>query len=145
MPTTLCQYDAASFRGSGISFLMFLIAHFRKVAAHVLGPAGGRGQPRSPRSRRIFRRDIQAAHANFLRLRTALVPRRSHQAQVRGLFDMTRRHLQLDALYEEVREELQDMTTPKVEAMRKQNDTVVRLTVVTTPGLVGTVTTGSSA
>jgi Mg2+ and Co2+ transporter CorA len=42
-----------------------------------------------------------------------------------------------------VREELQDMGNfLDVEAMRKQNDTVVRLTVVTTFGLIGTVVTG---
>ena len=56
---------------------------------------------------------------------------------------MTRRHLNLDAIYAEVREELQDMSNfLDVEATRRQNETVVRLTVVTIFGLVGTVTTG---
>ncbi len=62
---------------------------------------------------------------------------------MRELFELTRQHLELDALYWEVREELQDMGNfLDVEAMRRQNDTVVRLTVVTTFGLIGTVTTG---
>jgi hypothetical protein len=33
----------------------------------------------------------------------------SNQAQTRELFDLTRAHLQLDARYAEVRDELQDM------------------------------------
>ena len=47
------------------------------------------------------------------------------------------------SLFLEVREELQDMGNfLDVEAMRRQNDAMVRLTVVTTFGLIGTVTTG---
>ena len=67
----------------------------------------------------------------------------SNQAQARELFQRTRRNLGLDELYREIREELQDMGNfLDVEAMRRQNETVVRLTVVTTFGLIGTVTTG---
>jgi Mg2+ and Co2+ transporter CorA len=56
---------------------------------------------------------------------------------------MLQKHLNLDALFQEVREELQDMGNYlDVEAMRRQNDSMVRLTVVTTFGLIGTVTTG---
>jgi multisubunit Na+/H+ antiporter MnhG subunit len=56
---------------------------------------------------------------------------------------MTRQHLGRDALYRDIREELQDMDNfLDVEAMRRQNETVVRLTVVTTFGLIGTVCTG---
>ena len=61
----------------------------------------------------------------------------------RELFELTRRNLELDVLYREIREELQDMGNfLEVEALRRQNETVVRLTVVTTFGLIGTVTTG---
>jgi len=67
----------------------------------------------------------------------------SNQAQARELFQLARQHLDLDVLYREIREELQDMGNfLEVEAMRRQNETVVRLTVVTTFGLIGTVTTG---
>jgi hypothetical protein len=67
----------------------------------------------------------------------------SNQAQARELFLMTRQHLALDLLYRDIREELQDMGNfLDVDAMRRQNETVVRLTVVTIFGLIGTVSTG---
>jgi Mg2+ and Co2+ transporter CorA len=67
----------------------------------------------------------------------------SHAAQARELFQLARQHLDLDMLYREIREELQDMGNfLEVEAMRRQNETVVRLTVVTIFGLIGTVCTG---
>jgi hypothetical protein len=129
-------------------FLMFLIAHFQKAALHMFSDrmvaAVSRLEIPNPKANRIFRRDIRYAHENFLRFAHRYwFQNISHQAQVHELFDMTRRHLQLDDLYREIREELQDMGSfLDVEAMRKQNETVVRLTVVTTFGLVGTVTTG---
>ncbi len=129
-------------------FLMFLIAHFQKAALHMFSDrmvaAVSRLEIPNPKANRIFRRDIRNAHENFLRFAHRYwFQNISHQAQVHELFDMTRRHLQLDELYREIREELQDMGSfLDVEAMRKQNETVVRLTVVTTFGLVGTVTTG---
>jgi len=129
-------------------FLMFLIAHFQKAALLMFSDrlvgAVSRLDITNPKANRIFRRDIRSAHENFLRFNHRYwFENISHQAQVRELFTMTRSHLQLDNLYREVREELQDMGSfLDVEAMRKQNETVVRLTVVTTFGLVGTVTTG---
>lgn len=129
-------------------FLMFLIAHFQKAALHMFSDrlvgAVSRLDITNPKANRIFRRDIRNAHENFLRFAHRYwFHDISHQAQVHELFEKTRGHLHLDALYAEVREELQDMGSfLDVEAMRKQNETVVRLTVVTTFGLVGTVTTG---
>jgi hypothetical protein len=129
-------------------FLMFLIAHFQKAALHMFSDrmvaAVSRLEISDPKANRIFRRDIRNTHENFLRFAHRYwFQNISHQAQVHELFDMTRRHLALDELYRETREELQDMGSfLDVEAMRKQNETVVRLTVVTTFGLVGTVTTG---
>jgi len=129
-------------------FLMFLIAHFQKAALHMFSDrmvsAVSRLEITNAKANRVFRRDIRNTHENFLRFAHRYwFQNVSHQAQIRELFDMTRGHLQLDNLYREVREELQDMGNfLDVEAMRKQNETVVRLTVVTTFGLVGTVTTG---
>lgn len=129
-------------------FLMFMIAHFQRASLLMFSDrlvgAVSRLEIASPKANRVFRRDIRSAHENFLRFTHRYwFENISHQAQVRELFTMTRNHLQLDNLYREVREELQDMGNfLEVEAMRKQNDTVVRLTVVTTFGLVGTVTTG---
>jgi len=129
-------------------FLMFMIAHFQKAALHMfsdrLVAAVSRLDVTNAKANRTFRKDIRAAHENFLRFAHRYwFHNISNHAQVRELFEMTRRHLQLDNLYGEVREELQDMGNfLEVEGMRKQNETVVRLTVVTTFGLVGTVTTG---
>lgn len=129
-------------------FLMFLIAHFQKASLHMFSDrmvaAVSRLEIANAKANRIFRGDVRNTHENFLRFAHRYwFSSISHQAQVHELFDMTRRHLKLDSLYCEVREELQDMGSfLDVEAMRKQNETVVRLTVVTTFGLVGTVTTG---
>lgn len=129
-------------------FLMFMIAHFQRAALLMFSDrlvgVVSKLEVASPKAHRIFRRDIRNTHENFLRFNHRYwFENISHQAQVRELFTMTRDHLQLDNLFREVREELQDMGNfLDVEAMRKQNDTVVRLTVVTTFGLIGTVTTG---
>ncbi|WP_072390315.1 hypothetical protein [Hyphomicrobium sp. CS1GBMeth3] len=129
-------------------FLMFLIAHFQKAALLMFSDrlvgVVSRLDVTNPKANRTFRRDIRSAHENFLRFNHRYwFENISHQAQVRELFGMLRAHLQLDNLFREVREELKDMGDfLDAEAMRKQNQTVVRLTVVTIFGLVGTVTTG---
>jgi Mg2+ and Co2+ transporter CorA len=67
----------------------------------------------------------------------------SDQAQARSLFELTAGHLQLDALYDEVKDRIRDMNQYlEADTFRRQANTMVRLTVVTTFGLVGTVTTG---
>ena len=93
---------------------------------------------------RVFRRSIRNTLENFLRFEHRYwFHEVSNHAQSRELFQLLRKELELDALYDEVREELQDMGNfLEVEAMRRQNETVVRLTVVTILGLVGTITTG---
>jgi hypothetical protein len=67
----------------------------------------------------------------------------SDQAQARALFSMTREHLGTERLYTELREEIQDMSQYlDSDSLRRQANTVVRLTVVTTAGLIATITTG---
>src|SRR5204863_4540797 len=67
----------------------------------------------------------------------------SDQAQVRALFQMCSTHLGLDGLYGEVKERIEDMNSYlDADSLRRQANTVVRLTVVTIFGLIGTVTTG---
>ncbi len=52
-------------------------------------------------------------------------------------------HLRLDPLYDEVKARIADMNTYlDADSLRRQASTVVRLTVVTLFGLIGTVTTG---
>ena len=94
---------------------------------------------------RVFRRDIRHALENFLRFEHRYwFHEISNQAQARELYSHDRGSTSdLDALYRDIREELQDMGNfLDVDAMRRQNETVVRLTVVTTFGLIGTVCTG---
>ena len=107
-------------------------------------PRSAGSTSRTRTANRIFRRDIRQALENFLRFEHRYwFYEISNQAQARELYAMTRQHLGLDALYRDIREELHDMGNfLDVEAMRRQNETVVRLTVVTTFGLIGTVCTG---
>ncbi len=129
-------------------FLMYLIAHFQKAAIRMFSDrlvgAVSRLDVTSSKANRTFRRETRAAHENFLRFSHRYwLQEISNQAQTRELFDMTRRQLNLDSIYREVRDELYDMDRLlEEEAAKRQNDTVVRLTVVTTFGLIGTVTTG---
>src|SRR6202008_4154463 len=63
--------------------------------------------------------------------------------QVKALWHLCARHLELDALYAEVKERIHDMNSYlDADSLRRQANTVVRLTVVTIFGLIGTVTTG---
>lgn len=129
-------------------FLLFMIAHFQKAALRMYSDRSvatlSRLDLKSVAANREFRRETRAALENFLRFEHRYwFHEISNQAQARDLFEMLQKHLNLDALFEEVREELQDMGNYlDVEAMRRQNDSMVRLTVVTTFGLIGTVTTG---
>lgn len=129
-------------------FLLFLVAHFQRAALHMfsdrLVAAVSKLDIADVEANRIFRRDIRHALENFLRFEHRYwFYEISNQAQTRELYSMTRKNLDLDALYREIRQELQDMGNfLDVEAMRRQNETVVRLTVVTTFGLIGTVCTG---
>ena len=129
-------------------FLIFLVAHFQKATLHMfsdrLVAAVSRLDIADVEANRVFRRDIRLALENFLRFAHRYwFQEISNQAQARELYLMTRQHLDLDLLYRGIREELQDMGNfLEVEALRRQNETVVRLTVVTIFGLIGTVGTG---
>ena len=67
----------------------------------------------------------------------------SEHQLVQSLFSRTTRHLRNDAMFADVREEIRDMSNYlEVDAQRRQSGTVMRLTVVTTFGLIGTFATG---
>jgi Mg2+ and Co2+ transporter CorA len=67
----------------------------------------------------------------------------SDQAQARDLFTLWSGHLRNEALYEETRQEILDMTHYlDSDQVRRQTETVVRLTVVTILGLVLNIVTG---
>jgi hypothetical protein len=129
-------------------FMLFLIAHFQKAALLMfsdrLAEAVNRLDVRSPQAVLAFRAATRQALETFLRFTHRywyhVV---SNQDQSHDLFALCRGHLELDCLYEDVRQEVQEMSQfLENEAMRRQNESVSRLTVVTTFGLIGTVATG---
>jgi arginine exporter protein ArgO len=62
---------------------------------------------------------------------------------VKALFESTTKQLDLERLYPEVKQRIADMSAYlDADSIRRQANTVVRLTVVTILGLIGTITTG---
>ncbi|MFM2112988.1 MAG: hypothetical protein RLZZ271_1648, partial [Pseudomonadota bacterium] len=129
-------------------FLLFLIAHFQKAALLMfsdrLAEALERLDITDADSVRRFKRTIRNCFASFLRFTHRYwFHEVSEQAQARGLFAMTAQHLGIDPLYTEVKERIEDMSSYlEADSLRRQANTVVRLTVVTIFGLIGTITTG---
>ena len=129
-------------------FLLFLIAHFQKAALLMfsdrLVEALKRLDIGSADSVKAFKRAIRQNFEIFLRFTHRYwFHEISDQAQARSLFELTAGHLRLDALYVEVKDRIHDMNNYlDTDSLRRQANTVVRLTVVTTFGLIGTVTTG---
>jgi len=129
-------------------FLLFLIAHFQKAALLMfsdrLVEALQGLDVGEPASVRRFKRAIRASFEGFLRFTHRYwFHEVAEQAQTRALFKMCVSHLGVDALYAEVKERIGDMSDYlDADSLRRQANTVVRLTVVTIFGLIGTVTTG---
>jgi hypothetical protein len=129
-------------------FLLFLIAHFQKAALLMfsdrLVEALKRLNVNDPDSIKRFKRAIRNSFEAFLRFTHRYwFHEVSEQAHVRALFHQCSAHLGLDPLYAEVRERIGDMNSYlDADSLRRQANTVVRLTVVTIFGLIGTVTTG---
>ncbi|HVZ43271.1 MAG TPA: hypothetical protein VHA82_05625 [Ramlibacter sp.] len=129
-------------------FLMFLIAHFQKAA--LLMFSDGLAQALmalsvdDPESVRRFKRSIRQAFEGFLRFTHRYwFHEISEQAHVRALWHMCSQHLDIDPLYAEVKERIAEMSSYlEADSLRRQANTVVRLTVVTIFGLIGTVATG---
>ena len=129
-------------------FLLFMIAHFQKAALLMfsdrLVEALKGLDVGDPLSVRRFKRAIRGSFEGFLRFTHRYwFHEVSEQAQVKSLFHLCTTHLQVDPLYSEVKERIADMNSYlDADSLRRQANTVVRLTVVTIFGLVGTVTTG---
>ncbi|MEO6823315.1 MAG: hypothetical protein ABI167_01045 [Nitrosospira sp.] len=129
-------------------FLLFLVTHFHKAAllmlSNRLAAELGRLDIRRPDSVRIFRRDMKHVTEIFLRFTHRYwFHEVSDQAQARDVFTMMGNHLGTDELYRRTRQRILDMNDYlERDQLRRQTDAVVRLTVVTTFGLIGTVTTG---
>jgi hypothetical protein len=129
-------------------FLLGLMAHFHKAALLMLADrlvvAISRLDIHQPASIRMFKRSIRLTMGIFLRFTHRYwFHEVSDQAQAREIFRMWTGHLGTDALYEEVRQRIQDMTYfLDSDQLRRQAETVVRLTVVTVFGLVVNIVTG---
>lgn len=129
-------------------FLLGLMAHFHKAALLMLADrlvvAISRLDIHRPDSIRSFKRAIRETQGIFLRFTHRYwFHEVSDQAQAREIFRMWTAHLGTERLYEEVRQRIQDMTYYlDSDQLRRQADTVVRLTVVTVFGLVVNIVTG---
>jgi hypothetical protein len=129
-------------------FMLFLIAHFQKAALLMfsdrLVESLKRLNVNDPNSVKRFKRAIRGSFEAFLRFTHRYwFHEISEQAHARALFRQCVTHLGLDPLYTEVRERIADMNSYlDADSLRRQANTVVRLTVVTIFGLIGTVTTG---
>ncbi len=129
-------------------FLLFLIAHFQKAALLMFSDRLAEELKQldigDPNRVRRFKRAIRQNFEIFLRFTHRYwFHEVSEQAQARALFQLCAGHLALDPLYAEVRERISDMNAYlDTDSLRRQASTVVKLTVVTILGLIGTVATG---
>ena len=129
-------------------FLLFLIPHFNKATLLLLSDrmadALNRLDITDIESVKRFKIVIRGLLEVFLRFTHRYwFHEVSDQPQARDLYRMTTGFLATDALYDEVRESIADMSAYlDSDSLRRQANTVVRLTVVTIFGLIGTVATG---
>jgi len=129
-------------------FLVFLIAHLQKSSLLMfsdrLAEALDCLNVMDANSVRRFKRRIRAAFEGFLRFTHRYWFKDiSEQVLVRALFGMCSSQLGLERLNAEVKVRVEDMNGYlEADSLRRQANTVVRLTVVTIFGLIGTVTTG---
>jgi hypothetical protein len=129
-------------------FLLFLIPHFHKAALLMLADrlvdAMNSLDVTKRDSVRRFRVVIRDTLGVFLRFSHRYWSHQvSDHGQVKELYRMISDHLGTDRLYTELRSEMEDMSQYlDSEALRRQGETMVRLTVVATMGLIGVATTG---
>jgi hypothetical protein len=125
-------------------FILFLIAHFHQAALLVfsdrLVDAVHDLNIHEPRSVRRFRDRIHTSFDTFLRFTHRywfnVVSEHPH---MQALHRACMKQLGSDILFEEVKEELRDMSQYlDSDAQRRESTTVTRLTVVTTVSLIGT-------
>jgi Mg2+ and Co2+ transporter CorA len=93
---------------------------------------------------RKFKRRIRSNFETFLRFTHRYwFHELSERPHLQAIFRLCSDHLRNDALYEEVRDEIREMSHYlDSDSQRRQSNTVLRLTVITIIGLIATVTTG---
>jgi hypothetical protein len=128
--------------------LLFLIPHLQKAALLMLSDRLAETLNRleigDADSVRRFKRDIRLIKEVFLRFSHRYwFHDMSDQQPAKAVYCMARDFLGSQTLFDEVREEIADMSDYlDSDSLRRQANTVVRLTVVTIFGLIGTVVTG---
>ncbi|QZP08098.1 hypothetical protein [Caenibius sp. WL] len=129
-------------------FLLGLIAHFHRAALLIfrdrLVTAISGLADYAPETVKRFKRAVRLTHENFLRFAHRYwFQELSNQAPARDLFAMWTGHLGSNQLFAEVRQEVLDMIDYlDSDSLRRQANTVVRLTVVTFFGLIMSLTVG---
>ncbi len=129
-------------------FLLFLIAHFHRAALLMfsdrLVDALSRLDIQNVEAVRRFKRAIREVFEVFLRFTHRYwFHEISDQAQARELFRMCAVHLDTEELFNELREQVHAMSNYlDSDSLRRQSNSMLRLTVVTIFGMVGSVTTG---
>lgn len=129
-------------------FLVFLIAHLQKAALLMLSDrllhALNRLVVGDADSVRIFKRDIRQLKEIFLRFTHRYWHNDlSDQLLPKALYRMCHDHLGTEKLFHEVGDETEEMNAYlDSDSIRRQANMVIRLTVVTIFGLIGTVATG---
>ncbi|WP_417068749.1 CorA family divalent cation transporter [Niveibacterium terrae] len=129
-------------------FLLFLIAHFHRVAlltfSDRLAAAISGLDIRKLASVRRFKQRIRSVFSLFLGFSHRYwFHQISERGQVQSLFARSAKHLGNEELFEEVKQQINDMNNYlDSDSARRQSSTVMRLTVVTIFGLIGTISTG---
>jgi hypothetical protein len=129
-------------------FLVNLIAHFHKATLMLFSEwlvmAISQLDIRDTDSVKAFKREIRRIMETFLRFTHRYwFHEVSNQAQARDLFRLLIGHLDTDRIYQDVSAAVKEMNQYlDSDGLRRQANTVVRLTVVTTLGLIATVATG---
>ncbi len=129
-------------------FLLFLIPHIHKATLLMLSDrmvsALNKLAISDSDSVRRFKRTMRQLLEIFLRFTHRYwFHEVSDQPQAKEIYRMTSSYLGTDSLYVEVRHEIEDMAQYlETDTLRRQANTVVRLTVVTILGLIGSVVTG---
>ncbi|HVE49049.1 MAG TPA: CorA family divalent cation transporter [Casimicrobiaceae bacterium] len=129
-------------------FLLFLIPHIHKATLLMLSDrmveALNHLDIEDAESVKAFKRSIRQLLEVFLRFTHRYwFHQVSDQPAAREIYRLTSSHLGTDSLYAEIRNEIEDMSDYlETDTLRRQANTVVRLTVVTSFGLIGTVVTG---
>jgi CorA-like Mg2+ transporter protein len=129
-------------------FVLFVIPHIHKATLLMLSDrmvnALNKLRIDDPESIRRFKRAIRQLLEIFLRFTHRYwFHEVSDQPQAKKLYRMTSEYLGNDSLYDEIRDEIEDMSHYlETDTLRRQANTVVRLTVATVFGLIGSVVTG---